>query len=185
MTITSVAVPLTEVSESQLSALRDKLQKDLLNIMVTEAGVQERDVSIRDMVPADYSGTANDTQFVNQVLGVVDAATLLTTANPLLTATQAFGFYGWYDRAAVPTITGLRFSVGGSTRIAQFWLEDAYATGQNGAIFLPPVLFHPTDTIQINAFFSAATAAGAEVCGFLGMVAEKIGTVISGRGNQV
>jgi hypothetical protein len=185
MTITSVSVPLTEVSESQLQALRNQLQEELLKIMETEAGVQRRDVSLRDMVPADYSGVANDTQFVNQVVGVADTFPLLTTANPLLTATQAFGFYGFFDRAAVPTITILRFSVGGSTRVAQFGLEDAFATGQNGVIFLPPVLFHPTDTIQINVGFSAATAAGAEVCGFLGLVAEKIGTVISGRGNQV
>lgn len=187
MPVQSISVPLVEVSEAQLRALRAQLEESLVQILMTEASIQRDDISVRDMVPGDYSGTANDAQFVNQTVFVVDTQTLLVTAanQRLLTATQAYGFYGWFNRAAVPTITALRFSVGGTVTVGQFYLEPAYASGQNASVFIPPVLFHPTDTIQINALASAATLVNSEVCGFLGMVAEKIGTVISGRGTRV
>ena len=52
MTIQSIGVPLVQVSEPQLRALRAQLEQALIDILSTEASIQPGDISVRDLAAA-------------------------------------------------------------------------------------------------------------------------------------
>ncbi len=179
--IESISVPLTEVSSEMLFRIRRQLATDLIQILTTGAVGRPEDLAIRDLVPADFSGTDPDAQFVNQVLGVADTYVNATDADPTLTDTEAWGIYGIADLAAIPTLAQVRFGLGAAVTIAQVHLEAAYATGEKGVIILPPVIYRPAEIFNMDFLFPGATAADSEVIVVLGLVAEKAGTTISPR----
>ena len=177
----SISVPLTEVSPDQLFKVRRTLAEELIRVLVEGSVGRPEDLAVRDFFPADFSGVATDGQFVNQVLGVADTFVNATDADVTLTDTEAFGIYGIVDLAAIPTLTEVRFQLGTAVTTAQFRIESAYATGESGAIFLPPVIYEPAEIFNMDFLFSGATAADSEVIVLLGLVAEKAGTTISPR----
>lgn len=171
------------ISPDQLVVIRRNL-KQRLEKVINDA-VPNVDIIVRDLVPADFSGTATQGQFVNQVLGVANTYVQGLDANPTLAQNEAWAIYGVTDLAAVPTLMEIRFLLGTSATMEQIRLDSAYASGINTVFFDPAVLYKPLDVFNPQFLFSGATAADSEAISFIGLVAEPAGITVSQPSDHV
>lgn len=176
----SRSLPARFIDPNTLVAIRLQLKAQLEGIVLTAiGGGTGTAVIVRDLVPADFNGTATGSQYTNQSLGVVNTYVAATTTNPALANNQAVGIYGIADLAAVPTLMENRFQLGAAELMAQVRMDEAYATGVNLIYLDPPVIYKPLETINWQQLFNAATAIGAEAISLIGYVCEPAGRTVT------
>ena len=107
---------------------------------------------------------------------------VVATFAPTLANTKVAVFYKFADYSPVPAITGIRFRVGGTGATTKATFISQLETGaklEPDVYLSEPIVYDPQDIIYIEAYYSAAVAAGAEQFAFGAFVCERLGANIS------
>ena len=126
----------------------------------------------------NYSGPA----IVATGWGSVFNAGALPANAPVLANSKIAVFYKFANWSAAPTITGIRFRIGGTgaTTKAMYYLQlETGAKLEPDVYFSEPVVYDPQDVVYIEAYYNAAVAAGAEQFAFGCYLIERLGANIS------
>jgi hypothetical protein len=114
--------------------------------------------------------------------GSVFNAGALPANAPTLANSKVAVFWKWSDWSAAPTITGVRFRIGGTgaTTKATFYMQlETGAKLEPDVYFTEPVVYDPQDVVYIEAYYNAAVAVGAELFSFGAFVVERLGANVS------
>ena len=114
--------------------------------------------------------------------GSVFNAGALPANAPTLANSKVAVFYKFSDYSAAPTITGIRFRIGGTgatTKATYFQQLETNSKLEPDFYFSEPVIYDPQDVVYIEAYYNAVVAAGAEGFAFGAFVVERLGANIS------
>lgn len=134
-----------------------------------------------DFVDLDYK-TASTSGLESQVIDKSDLTqhqfSNILASGETVNDNQAIGFYGFWDKDSVPSLTRLRFG-DGSANLAVYEVEHCYGYRDStvSGIFRRPVYYEEKDTVKIEPAF--ANASIDHNVGFHALVAERWGDNIS------
>lgn len=106
----------------------------------------------------------------------------LPAGAPTLANSKVAVFYKFADYSAAPTVTGVRFRIGGTgaTTKGMFYLQlETGAKLEPDVYFSEPVVYDPQDVVYIEMYYAAAVAAGAEQFAFGCYLVERAGANVS------
>lgn len=184
----AVLTPGQAIDFSQVTAIKMALRSRLQEQVARTTG---QATLIRDLAAYDVSGAAAAAAQYAQLSNVnaLVANTWLAKDQGFtkLGVNQAIGIFGYVQETAAPKIKAIRFTVGASVPLAQFWLSPVYADAEsNVGYFDPPVVYGPQQSIGVDLLASAAVVATAEAYSLYGFVCEIPGmTVQSDQSNLI
>ncbi len=106
----------------------------------------------------------------------------LPVAAPTLANSKIAVFYKFADYDTNPTITGIRFRVGGTgatTRATFFFQLELGAKLEPDVYFTEPVIYDPQDVVFIEAYYNGPVGALGEDFAFGCFVIERLGANVS------
>jgi hypothetical protein len=184
----SVLTPGQAIDYSQVTAIKMALRSRLQEQVARTTG---QATLIRDLAPYDISGAAAAAAQYAQLSNVnaLVANTWLAKDQGFtkLGVNQALGIFAFAQEQPAPKIKGIRFTVGASVPLAQFWLAPLYADqSSNIGYFDPPIVYGPQQSIGVDLISSAAVVAATELYTLYGFVCEIPGmTVQSDQSNLI
>jgi hypothetical protein len=185
----SYIVPTNELTLSDIKAFRSAAVEAGIARALSLGLARSRDeLVVRHALPfTDFPNGWTIEQYRNPAIAaagwgsVFDAGALPLFA-PTLANSKVAVFYKFADYDANPTITGLRFRVGGTgaTTKASFHLQ--LVTGaklEPDVYFTEPVIYDPQDVVYIEAYYNGAIGALGENFAFECFITERAGANIS------
>jgi hypothetical protein len=114
--------------------------------------------------------------------GSVFSAGALPAFAPQLASNKVAVFYKFANTSAIPLIAAIRFRIGGqgSSTKGTFHVQlETEAKLEPDVYFSEPVVYEPQDFIYIEAWYTAAVAAGGQTIPFGTFVIERLGPTVS------
>ena len=188
----SYAIPTNELTLSEIRIFKEKCLVDGI-ARAKAKGIASSDAELvwREMLPAfdlgalvlAGSGWALNYYLTPAAAGAGVWASLFGLAaalDPILPVGRIAVFYKAYDAAADPQATGFRFMLAAATTKASFFAQCLFDNKLEPEVwFSEPVIYDPQDTVNLDFYGRAATAAGGEELGFGCFIIERVGAVIS------
>lgn len=184
----AVLTPGAAIDYSQVTAIKMALRSRLQEQVARTTG---QATLIRDLAPYDVSGAAAAAAQYEQLTNVNALVAHTWQAKDQgftkLGVNQAAGIFAFVQETASPHIKGIRFTMGASVPLAQFWLAPVYADAQsNVGYFDPPVVYGPQQSIGVDLIANAAVVAAAELYTLYGFVCEiPLATVAADQANLI
>lgn len=184
----AVLTPGGAIDYSQVTAIKMALRSRLQEQVARTTG---QATLIRDLAAYDISGAAAAAAQYAQLSNVnaLVANTWLAKDQGFtkLGVNQAFGIFAFVQETAAPKIKAIRFTMGASVPLAQFWLAPLYADQQsNIGYFDPPIVYGPQQSIGVDLLAAAAVVAAAESYTLYGFVCEiPLATVAADQANLI
>lgn len=184
----AVLTPGNAIDFSQVTAIKMALRSRLQEQVARTTG---QATLIRDLAPYDVSGAAAAAAGYSQLSNVNALVADTWLAKDLgftkIGVNQAIGIFGFVQETAAPKIKAIRFTVGASVPLAQFFLAPLYADqASNVGYFDPPIVYGPQQSIGVDLLARAATVATTEPYTLYGFVCEIPGmTVQSDQSNLI
>jgi len=176
-------IPKSEMTQAEIFSLEQKIQESLYKMALQADLASDRsELVIRDCLPfTDLAGALTNENWVNQIVCVANGWQAAPDFNVRLAGIQAnrvMAFYKVFNNTLNPTINATRFSLAQTGVLAVLQLEELWAE-QESVGFFGPIFYNDNETIRIEHYANAATAAGAELIGFPAMVCEPYGEVVA------
>jgi hypothetical protein len=184
----AVLTPGQAIDYSQVTAIKMALRSRLQEQVARTTG---QATLIRDLAAYDISGAAAAAAQYSQLSNVNALVANTWDAKDQgftkLGVNQAVGIFGFVQEFPAPKIKAMRFTMGASVPLAQFWLAPVYADGQsNIGYFDPPVVYGPQQSIGVDLLGSGAVVAATEVYSLYGFVCEiPLATVAADQANLI
>lgn len=176
----AVLTPGGVIDYSQVTAIKMALRARLQEQVARTTG---QATLVRDLAPYDVSGAAAAAAGYSQLFNVNALVADTWFAKDLgytkLGVNQALGIFGFVQEQAAPKVKAIRFTVGASVPLAQFFLAPLYADQtSNIGYFDPPVVFGPQQSIGVDLLANFAVVAAAEKYTLYGFVCERPGDTV-------
>ena len=188
----SYAIPTNELSLGDIKGFKTKcLNAGIERAKIKGIAANDEELVWREMLPAfdlgalfaAANGWALNYYVTPAAVGAGAWASIFGLAaagDPLLPVGRVAVFYKVYDAAAAPVATGVRFLLAAATTKASFFIQCIIDNKlEPEAWFSEPVTYDPQDTVNIDFYGRAATAAGGEELGFGCLIIERVGAVVS------
>ena len=188
----SYVVPTNELTLSDIRQFKaDGIKAGITRALALGLARTESELVVRTGLPLTDFGTAATGWQIESYNGPIIAAAgwgsvfqfgALPGSAPTLANSKIAVFYKFANWSAAPTITAIRFRIGGTgaTTKAMYFLQlETGAKLEPDVYFSEPVVYDPQDVVYIEAYYAAAVAAGAEQFAFGCYVIERLGATIS------
>jgi hypothetical protein len=188
----SYIVPTNELTLTDIKVFRSAAIEAGINRALALGLARTRDeLVVRHALPStDFGGAAigwTIEQYRNPAIAAAgwgsafDAGALPLFA-PTLANSKIAVFYKFADYDANPTVSGLRFRVGGTgaTTRASFFLQlETGAKLEPDVYFTEPVIYDPQDVVYIELYYNLPVGALGEDFAFGAFIIERLGANIS------
>lgn len=176
-------IPKSEMTQAEIYSLEQRIQESLIKMALQADLASDRsELVIRDILPfTDLAGALGNEHWTNQIICVANGWQAAPDFNIRLAGIQAnrvMAFYKVFNRSVNPTISLARFQLAQTGVLAVLQLEELWAE-QEQVGFFGPIFYNDNETVRIDYYANAATAAGGEQIGLPAMVCEPYGEVIS------
>lgn len=188
----SYVVPTNELTLTDIKAFRaNAIEAGIQRALALGIGRTREEMVVRHALPATDFGAATGwalewyrgPAIAAAGWGSVFDTGALPAFAPTLANSKVAVFYKFADYDAAPSITGIRFRVGGTgaTTRASFFLQlESNAKLEPDVYFTEPVIYDPQDVVYIEAYYSVAPLAiGDEQFAFGCYIIERLGANIS------
>jgi hypothetical protein len=188
----SYVVPTNELTLSDIRQFKtDGIKAGITRALALGLARTEQELVVRTALPfTDFGNGAVGWTLENYSGPIIAAAGWGSVFNagalpanaPVLANSKIAVFYKFANWSAAPTITGIRFRIGGTgaTTKAMYYLQlETGAKLEPDVYFSEPVVYDPQDVVYIEAYYNAAVAAGAEQFAFGCYLIERLGANIS------
>lgn len=188
----SYIVPTNELTLTDIKAFRSAaVEAGIIRALALGLARTRDELIVRSGLPLTDFGTALTGWQIESYNGPVIAAAgwgspfqfgALPGSAPVLANSKVAVFYKFADWSGAPTITGVRFRVGGTgaTTKASFFMQlETGAKLEPDVYFTEPVIYDPQDVVYIEAYYNAAVAVGVELFAFGTFIIERAGATVS------
>jgi hypothetical protein len=188
----SYIVPVNECTLTDLKAFRSAaIEAGITRALALGLARSREELIVRAALPfTDFGNNAlgwTIEQYRNPAIAAVgwgsvfDAGAVPAFA-PVLANSKVAVFYKFADYDSNPTISGLRFRIGGTgaTTKASFFLQlETGAKLEPDVYFTEPVVYDPQDVVYIEAYYDAVVGALGEDFAFGAYIVERAGATVS------
>jgi hypothetical protein len=188
----SYVVPTNELTLSDIRQFKaDGIKAGITRALALGIARTEQELVVRTALPfTDFGNGAVGWTLENYSGPIIAAAGWGSVFNagalpanaPVLANSKIAVFYKFANYSAAPTITAVRFRIGGTgaTTKAMYYMQlETGAKLEPDVYFSEPVVYDPQDVVYIEAYYNAAVAAGAEQFAFGCYLIERLGANIS------
>jgi hypothetical protein len=188
----SYVVPTNELTLSDIRQFKtDAIKAGISRALALGLARVETELVVRTALPfTDFGNGALGwllESYANPVIaaagwGSVFSAGAVPAFAPVLANSKIAVFYKFANWSAAPTVTAVRFRIGGTgatTKAMYFMQLETSAKLEPDVYFSEPVVYDPQDVVYIEAYYNAAVAVGAEGFAFGCYVIERLGANIS------
>jgi hypothetical protein len=187
----SYVLPVNELTLASMSQFRmAAIEAGIFQALAHGLAAKREELIVRALMPATDLGAATgwaQEQYRNPAIAAAGWGSIFDTGAlpafaPTLANSKVAVFYKFANYSAAPSITALRFRVGGngaSTR-GMFNLQlDTGAKLEPDVYFSEPVVYEPQDVVYIEAYYGVPVAALGENFAFGAYIIERAGANIS------
>lgn len=188
----SYVVPTNELTLSDIKQFKAAaIQAGIARALALGLARSDQELVVRHALPfTDFGNGAvgwTIEQYRNPAIAAVgwgsifDAGALPANA-PTLANTKVAVFYKFADYDTAPTITGVRFRIGGTGATTKATFFQQLETGcklEPDVYFSEPVVYDPQDVVYIEAYYSLVVGALGENFAFGCYIVERLGANIS------
>jgi len=166
-------IPFAELAPGQAGAIRNEVIRSLIQQAISALKLAPGKLVVRDIRPA------GDLDFGTEDWGETTGATTgayETMSTGTMASDRFVGIYGIKDNSETPSVSALRFTIGGGERV--IWVLQDLNEEQGKVGFCPTaVIIPPVTTYTISRYVISATSTSVLV--LKGVVVEPRGKVIS------
>jgi hypothetical protein len=187
----SYAVPTNELTLTDIKQFKTQAIEAGIKAAMDSGIGQRNNLVVREAFPnQDFGNNALGwltENYVNPVIAALGwgspfSAGAVPAFVPQLQRTKVAVFYKFANTNATPLVTGIRFRVGntGASTKASFMIQlNTESKLEPDVYFSEPVVYLPEDFVYIEAYYSAACAAGSQTIPFGCFIVERIGSTVS------
>lgn len=188
----SYIVPTNELTLGDIKAFKmGAVRAGITRALALGLARTEAELVVRHALPfTDFGNGATGwalEQYRNPIIAAAGWGSVFDTGAlpafaPTLANSKVAVFYKFSDYSAAPTMTGVRFRVGGTGATTKGVFHFQLSTGSKlepDFYFSEPVVYDPQDVVYIEAYYGAAVGALAENFAFEAFVVERAGANVS------